>query len=75
VGSWGATLVIKLRERERERERESVSGWTLEADLPRVQAMHGRAKAAALHMRQAVAGHSRHTPVSDASMAQLQVIT
>ena len=33
--------------------------------------MHGRAKAAASHMRQAVAGHSRHTPVSDASMAQL----
>ena len=46
----------------------------LEAGLPRVQAVHGRAKAAASHMRQAVAGHSRHTPVSDASMAQLQVI-
>ena len=32
----------------------------LEADLPRMQAVHGRPKAAASHMRQAVAGHSRH---------------
>ena len=37
--------------------------------------MHGRAKAAASHMRHTVVGHSVHMPgLSDASLAQLQII-
>ena len=36
--------------------------FTLDAGVSRAEAVHSRAKAAAAHMRQAVAGHGAHAP-------------
>jgi hypothetical protein len=49
--------------------------FTLDAGVARAEAVHSRAKAAAAHMRQAVAGHGAHAPgLSYSRMAQLQVV-